>query len=306
MRLVCPNCASSYAIADDALGEHGRRVRCKLCKHVWHATAASAQPEDALAEAVIADATAASATHVMEAPAAQAAPPGSGLAEADAPIAAETSGEDTLPPHVEAPSITPDEEPAPAISLASGKLDYFELRRQRAMRAIVRRRQGFKATIGHASAAMFGIIVALIFARENIVRLLPQTASLYALAGMHINLRGLVFEDVKTAYDVQDGVRVMTVEGQIRNVTDETRPVGRLRFALLNEAGGSIYTWTAMPDRPVVKPGETQAFKTRLAAPPADGKSLSVRFFQPRDSATEEVVSRGAPEASGPAAEKGR
>jgi predicted Zn finger-like uncharacterized protein len=288
MRLVCPNCASSYAIADDALGENGRRVRCVTCKHVWLATSVAAAAMAEPANAAPADGDA----YFAEAP-----------AEADMAVEAEPQTGIEPPALVDdAPSIAPDEGPVRKTSAGGARFDYFELRRQRAIRAIARRRQGFKATIGHVSAAMFGIIVALVFARESIVRLLPQTASLYALAGFHINLRGLVFDDMKTAYEIQDGVRVMTVEGQIRNVTNETRPVGRLRFALRNEAGGNIYTWTAMPERAAIKPGEVQRFKTRLATPPPDGTSLSVRFFQARDLATLETVAHGAPPPAPPGA----
>jgi predicted Zn finger-like uncharacterized protein len=285
MQLICPNCASSYAIADSALGERGRQVRCVKCKHVWFAAPAHAM---AMAE--------------PEVPAAAIEPPAVSNATAE-PVqdheAIAPDGTDVAPPsplHIEhAPSIAPDQEAsaAPPRPAGGGKLDYFELRRLRALRAITRRERGLGLTIGHLSAVMLGILVALIYTRENIVRIMPQTASLYALAGFHINLRGLAFEDVKTAYEVQDGVRVLTVEGQIRNIAGANRPVGRLRLALRNAAGAEIYTWTALPERASMSAGEVQSFKTRLASPPAEGKDLRVRFFQRRDLASAEAPSNG-------------
>ncbi len=35
MILTCEKCATSYSVADDAIGEEGRKVKCISCGHVW-------------------------------------------------------------------------------------------------------------------------------------------------------------------------------------------------------------------------------------------------------------------------------
>ena len=35
MQIVCPNCTTSYQIADAAIGANGRSVRCVRCQTVW-------------------------------------------------------------------------------------------------------------------------------------------------------------------------------------------------------------------------------------------------------------------------------
>src|SRR2546427_476078 len=46
-------------------------------------------------------------------------------------------------------------------------------------------------------AAMGALVLALIIWRVDVVRLLPQTAMFYKMVGLEVNLRGLMFRDVK-------------------------------------------------------------------------------------------------------------
>lgn len=59
---------------------------------------------------------------------------------------------------------------------------------------------------------LFSINVALIGARDEVVRYLPQTASLFAAIGLPVNLRHLKFENVHNAKETQDGVNILIVE----------------------------------------------------------------------------------------------
>ena len=127
------------------------------------------------------------------------------------------------------------------------------------------------------------INAALIVRRADVVRWVPQTASLYAAIGLPVNLRGLDFADVTTKKESRDGVQMLVVEGKIVSVASHAADVPRLRFAVRNEAGHEIYTWTALPDRKVLPPGETMPFRSLLASPPREGREVVVRFFNRRD-----------------------
>jgi hypothetical protein len=59
--------------------------------------------------------------------------------------------------------------------------------------------------------------------------------------------------------------------------------VPRLRFAARNATGQEVYTWTALPSRSILGPGETLDFHSRLASPPADASDVMVRFFTAQD-----------------------
>jgi hypothetical protein len=134
-----------------------------------------------------------------------------------------------------------------------------------------------------AVLALIAINAALIGGRAEVVRWVPQTASLYAAIGLPVNLRGLVFANVTTQKEMQDGVQVLVIEGTIMSTGSRATEVPRLRFGLRNDAGQEIYSWTALPDRKALGAGETLAFRSRLATPPPEGRDVVVRFFNRRD-----------------------
>jgi hypothetical protein len=134
-----------------------------------------------------------------------------------------------------------------------------------------------------AILALIALNAALIGWRADVVRVAPQTASLYAAIGLPVNLRGLSFADVSTATETHDGVQVLVVEGTIASASPRVVEVPRLRFSVRNAAGQEIYAWTALPTRNILTPGETLAFRSRLASPPPDARDVLVRFFNRRD-----------------------
>jgi hypothetical protein len=73
------------------------------------------------------------------------------------------------------------------------------------------------------------------------------------------------------------------VEGNIFNAARKPENVPRLKFVVRNAARQEIYSWTAVPSRTALPPGEAVSFRTRLASPPADARDVLVRFVTRRD-----------------------
>lgn len=134
-----------------------------------------------------------------------------------------------------------------------------------------------------ACAAMGALALALVIWRVDVVRLLPQTATFYKMAGFEVNLRGLQFKDVKISSETVEGKPVLVIEGAIVGETRKAVELPRLRFSVRDAQGAEIYAWNAVLQQPVLKPGERAWFKSRLASPPPEGRNIDIRFFNKRD-----------------------
>ena len=100
-----------------------------------------------------------------------------------------------------------------AASLDAEEMESFAARRERlrARRETKRRSSRWTAII----LVLVAFNVALVGARNEVVRYLPQTASLFAAIGLPVNLRNLKFENVKISKESENGVTTLIVDGTI-------------------------------------------------------------------------------------------
>lgn len=307
MQIVCPNCKTSYQLADTAIGANGRSVRCLRCRTLWRAMPpaipASAADETtavaAFSSELGAEPPPGPAVEIAAAPpmapvetSPQPSPDGqagssegaaSALAEAppmalsEIPIPA-----DDAPPLV--PAADGEAPPAPAAELDNGPPDIESVAARRARAAARKRRNRWRQIpLPVAIVALIVISCGLLSWRKEVVRYVPQLASFYSAIGMPVNLRGLAFTDLKIGNEIHDGVPVLVVEGLIVSMVSTPVEIPRIRFALRSATGAEVYSWTAQPSQPVLGAFETLPFRSRLASPPAEGHDIQVRFFTRRD-----------------------
>lgn len=255
MQIVCPHCDTHYDVRDDALGAAGRTVRCARCKETW------------LALPVAEPAVAAAGGHGSMNPAGDSALPSP---VPDAPAAD--------PVHVDSPPLAaemPDAAPLnPIVDVVPEPIG-VPLRRPRKARGRIR--LGLPAVI----AALGAICAVIVMWRGDIVRLAPQTAPFFKTLGLGVNLRGLDFAGIKTSSETVNGTTILLIEGEIR--ARKPAEVPRLRFGLNDATGREIHAWNATIEQASLGAGESAPFVSRLAAPPADGREITVRFFNRRD-----------------------
>lgn len=317
MLIVCPSCATSYDVEPASLGAHGRQVRCVRCRTVWRAELNRAAQLTAAAEALspdepafppplVASAEAAASTSsdnaALEAAAAEQPDSvgGENLAEQPDPAPAEVAAEadpgaaETIP----APEAETAEMDAPPLAPAdfdAGRA-LFDVDAQHAptedveTAAARRARPGGRRlqwpSLSRLQALILGLLIIdamLIGWRADVVRLLPQTASLYGSIGMPVNLRGLNLEDLSITTEMHDGVPILVVRGKIVNVTGAIVEVPRLKLVVRDAARREIYSWTVAPSAARLRPYRSTEFSSRLASPPAGSKDVMVRFLNRRD-----------------------
>lgn len=147
---------------------------------------------------------------------------------------------------------------------------------EQARAAKLRARRELRAFAALAFAVCLPLAM-LFVSPERVVAAVPGMADVYGKLGYEINLRGLVFRDVKPQLMEADGTRVFAVRGLVENVSATERRIPPIRFALFDK-GREIYTWNLPATSRALKPGESTGFLTRVATPPENAQDLEIRF----------------------------
>ncbi|WP_262329165.1 MJ0042-type zinc finger domain-containing protein [Bosea sp. BH3] len=276
MLIVCPSCASQYELDAAKIGPDGRKVRCASCKTAWHvmpeAEAFPAAPSAAETQALLEEELERAAAIDAEITAL--------AAEADARIAA-AEAEVDVDTTIESESGGGSEdaveaEPVPFVTAPAGR------RKPSPRKPPIAKKMTFgrwgaaqPAAAALAGLALLGILV---WQRNAAVRMAPQLADVFALAGLPVNVRGLSLSSVESGL-VEDGQgRFLVVEGDVTNITKRKTEVPLIEVAVTDATGATLYSWTTQPPRPSLEPAELVRFRARLASPPEKGQSVRVRF----------------------------
>jgi predicted Zn finger-like uncharacterized protein len=314
MEIACPSCAASYQIDADALPEAGRKVRCVSCGTIWRAFRpemaatepasqidsgllpganpyATEPPEDIFGEGV---------PHLRQALESEAAGP---VAENIGPASEETEAGLSALAQTES-AVESVIEPDPALlselaavvaaapdSTAPIETGTEEAEPPRGARIVKKpagktakpeRKSGLRASMLLLAASLM-LMVGAVHQREALVKRVPQTAALFQLIGMPVNLRGIEIRNIASRMVDDNGINILVIDGDLINVTRKTVDVPRLRLAVTSDKGEEIYVWTVQSDKPSLGPGESLNFRRRLAAPPQDGQGVRVRFLRRTD-----------------------
>lgn len=134
-------------------------------------------------------------------------------------------------------------------------------------------------------AAVIGAILIFgggLVVRDRVVSVIPSLASLYKLAGITVNSRGLEFASVKTKTELKNYENVLVVEGMIKNVSGDSVDIPAVRLLMRTESKQDIYAWFHEPDQLRLEAGETMLFSTRLNGPPSGVSDIHLKFTDRR------------------------
>ena len=121
------------------------------------------------------------------------------------------------------------------------------------------------------------VVSALLFP-EQVVQAAPVTIAAYQKLGFNVNIYGLELRRIERQHAIVNGTRVLSIKGDIVNITDDAKKLPWLRFALEDDSGKELYSWTLDTASRPLRGGEATGFTTRVQAPPETSTHLKIRF----------------------------
>lgn len=293
MILTCPNCATQYAVKDDAIPPQGRQVRCTSCKHSWHqdpepdafahsqpgTEREAVEPEAAIAAATPAEQEAAEPQaadyeayeRVPQAP--EESDEDESFSEAtlieprSGPEAEERAYEEALleEPRADPGTVAdqnadwsepPQAEPADDDFVTFQDDDVYHKPRRRWLPLLV-----ILLIIAALSALFWFAAPAEWKARLG----MTSAASPLALVTTHMDRQRL-----------ESGNELLTVTGRVINPTGHEQAVPPLSAELRTHAGKVVYRWTIAPPASSLAPGASASFNSAEVNVPPGGDELTI------------------------------
>jgi predicted Zn finger-like uncharacterized protein len=113
---------------------------------------------------------------------------------------------------------------------------------------------------------------------EQIVQIFPGTRGVYSMLGYSTSTRELDFANIVWGKEIENGVTVLAIRGQIVNVTDREVAVPKLRVTVNDSEKQKLYQWTTQPEQSKVAAKSKIPLLIRLESPPPEAWSLDIRF----------------------------
>ena len=130
---------------------------------------------------------------------------------------------------------------------------------------------------GLAALAVLALSLAYVL-RVDIVRAFPRIAGAYAMVGLKTNGTNLQFGDYKATTALKGGRFVVTVEAQVKNVSDDPAPVPPVRVKLLDATQAQFASLLMPPGGLVVAPHAVRTLTFDVPDPKDEVAGLDLTF----------------------------
>ena len=125
-----------------------------------------------------------------------------------------------------------------------------------------------------------GLAAAAILERDRVVALFPAAGPVYALAGFPASEAGLglVFRNVTTSRDMENGLPTLVIQGEVANVSSVARPVPKLVAILRDRGEHELQEQSFSVAAQQLLPGEAVPFQTTISQPAEEASGVIVTF----------------------------
>jgi hypothetical protein len=93
-----------------------------------------------------------------------------------------------------------------------------------------------------------------------------------------VNIYGLEIRKVEMQHLLVEGKRVISIKGEIANISSSPQKIPWLRFGLRDKGQAEVYNWQLDTNARPLNPGESTNFVTRIASPPETAGEVEIRF----------------------------
>ncbi len=128
--------------------------------------------------------------------------------------------------------------------------------------------------------AIIGVLGAGFALRDMVIQVWPAAETLYQFAGLQPEPRGagLGLRNVTWKSSSRDGQKVLTVEGEVINISKDVRRVPPIQGVLFDKSDRELQRWTFTAPESRLLPGENVTFRTELKNPTAGAARLTIVF----------------------------
>jgi len=145
-----------------------------------------------------------------------------------------------------------------------------------------------KLSVAAASGAWGGLVAACALLllgswvfRVDIVSAWPRASSAYAAIGSDVNPYGISVGELSVSHELDHGVPLLVVEGEIHNFDRRQRDLPSLRAILRDAQAQSLLEWSVTLEGGSVDAGERRAFRTIVSDPPPGTVEVEVLLADP-------------------------
>jgi len=190
---------------------------------------------------------------------------------------AEVEDPSDLPSLQPAPPVTPE---PPAEDPAAEKKVHTAFReRQEKKRRTLSAAAAGGAWGGLVAACAVLFVCAWVF-RVDIVTMWPRASSAYAAVGTSVNPWGYDVGELEVTREVDHGVPLLVVAGDVHNFDRRARAIPSLRAILRDEHGEAVLEWTISMPAGRLDAGRRQEFRTVVSDPPPEAVEVEVVLME--------------------------
>jgi hypothetical protein len=134
-----------------------------------------------------------------------------------------------------------------------------------------------------ALVVVSGLTAGALTFRNDLSAQFPALSTAYAAAGLSVNPFGVEFGALDARREFEGVVPVLSVAGEVVNLSSRTRALPKVRVILRDEVGTPVAAWDVPLDYDLIEPDARVPFAVQFERPPVEAYRVDVTFVANTD-----------------------